>query len=170
VGVLALIALLSLAGHAIGERVSVQQHEDRLRAVGVTIYLPDFSDRATPSDAWAWGTEFSDTPHHIEINYNWAKGADLEGLGLILLATTDGGCGDAERAAWDGTTPPLGSCRATADGFVADDPTGAHYVGVTRGQTMLVAANASRSGFDDAKIADTLRHAPRVSVADLARL
>jgi hypothetical protein len=167
VGVVALIALLSLAGHAIGERVSVQQHEDRLRAVGVTIYLPDFADLATPSVAWAW---FSDIPQHIEINYNWARGADLEGLGLILLATTDGGCGDAERAAWDGTTPPLGSCRATADGFVADGETGAHYVGVTRGQTLLVAAKASRSGFDDAKIADTLRDAPQVSVADLARL
>ena len=49
------------------------------------------------------------------------------------------------------------------DGFVAD------YVGVTRGDTTLV-LQFPRSSLYDAKIADSLRHAPQVSVADLARL
>lgn len=55
-GVVALIPLLSLAGHAVGERVARQQHQDRLSAIGVTMYIPEISDRATPSDASAWGT------------------------------------------------------------------------------------------------------------------
>ena len=52
---------------------------------------------------------------------------------------------------------------------MADDLLGSHYVGVARGDTMLVLLY-SRSSFDDAQIADTLRRAPQVSVAELARL
>lgn len=172
VGVVPLIAVLSLAGHAFGERVARQQHQDRLSATGVTMYLPNISDRATPSFASAFvgGTE-----QRIIISYqsDSAEGADPEFPRLILLATTDGGCGDAARAGYfymEGAAgPPDSTCRKTADGFVAADPQGTHYVGVTRGDTMLVFLFPG-SSFDDAKVADSLRHAPQVSVADLARL
>lgn len=170
VGVVPLIAVLSLAGHALGERVARQQHQDRLSAIGVTMYLPDISDRATPSNASVF---VGGTMQRIRISYPYqsANGANLEGQILTLLATTDGGCGDAARAGYlPGVTgPPDSTCRKTADGFLADDPTGAHNIGVTRGHTMLVLL-FPKSRFDDAKIADSLRHAPQVSVADLARL
>jgi len=169
VGVVVLIALLSFAAHARDSRVAVQQQEDRLRAVGVTIYLPDISDRVTPWEASTFGVGLSDGAPQISVSYRYkpAQGANLDGPILTLLATTDGGCGDAVRAG----LLPEGTCRKTADGFVAHDPTGtgAHYVGVTRGQTMLVLW-FPRSSFDDTQIADSLRHAPQVSVADLARL
>lgn len=170
VGVVALIPQLSLAGHANRRAGAWQHHQDRLSAIGVTMYLPDISD-ATPSGASAWGTASSDTARHIEISYHSANSADLEGPRLILLTTTDGGCGEAERAGYlpGGVGPPDSTCRKTADGFAADDPTTGHYAGVTRGHTMLVLLFL-RSSLGDAKIADSLRHAPQVSVADLARL
>lgn len=169
VAVVPLIVVLSLAGHGLGERVARQQQQDMWSAVGVTIYLPGISDRVTPTDASVLG----ENSELIQISYHFrsANGANLEGPILTLLATTDGGCGDAVRAGYFSgpAGSPDSSCRKTADGFVADDPTGTHYVGVTRGDTSLV-LRFPKSSFDDAMIADSLRHAPKVSVADLARL
>ena len=160
--VVLLVAWSSFAVHARHDRLYQEHREDELRAVGVTPYLPDISDRATPSYASAW-----DDSLHVSYHYDPRPGEDYVFPSLRLLSATDGGCRDAARAGF-GTNYLPATCRATADGFVADDGIN-HYVGVLRGDTMLV-LESDAGAFDDEEIAEALRDAPAVGVDELVRL
>ena len=161
--VVLLVALASFAVHARYEHLYMQHRENDLRAVGVTMYLPNISDRATPSHASSW----SDDAIHISYHYDPPPGGKYDFPYVILLAATDDGCSDADAAGYYASFPES-VCREMGGGFVADDGIN-HYVGVTRGDTVLV-LEADEFVFDDEEIAELLRHAPQVSAAEMARL
>jgi len=161
--VLVLIGVICIGVPARHEYLQTEHRESELRSVGVTMYLPDLGDRATPSYASAYSERVT-----ISYEYDEPPGGPYDFPSVALVpGTSKDTCIDAEQAGYFSTIPGS-SCRTTRDGFVADDGY-QHYVGVARADTLLVATFRS-SVFDDGATAEALRRAPVSSIEELVRL